>query len=83
MKTIEQMYKIAKNIVWQYIKKGLRFTYWELCTSIQKAGCIMRVSLGVTISDYLRFLEEKGIIKEDYMTEKKSNEFIVLKKSFV
>ena len=75
-------HKIAKRVIWQYIKRGLNFTYFELCTSIINAGGIMRVSIGVTISDYLGFLEAHNILKEDYKTKEISNEFIVLKTSF-
>lgn len=78
-------YSITKKVIWEIIGSvgvGGRFTYFFLCNEIIEKTGWMRVALGYTVGDYLKHLEGKGILEEDLLTKKKSNEFIVLKTDF-
>jgi hypothetical protein len=55
-------HKKAKSIIKDRILRGGEFTYPEISKEIIKGGGIMRVSLGVTVNDYLETLEKRGVV---------------------
>jgi len=56
-------YKIAKEIVKEYISKETIFIYDELLENIKKSGGVLRIAPKYTIKQYLDFYESKSIIK--------------------
>jgi hypothetical protein len=55
-------FEIAIDIVNEYLKKGVPFTYDELCNSIINNGGVLRVYSSMTVSEYLRDLATIGIL---------------------
>lgn len=65
---------IARGTVHAFLKQRENFTYEQVRNEIIRRGGIMRISMGVTIWEYLKDFEKSGIIKFD------GNKFIVIKK---
>lgn len=59
---------IARGTVNGFIKQKKSFTLEDVHREILKRGGILRVSSGVTISDYLQEFEERGIL--EYVDDK-------------
>lgn len=59
---------IARGTVHAFISQKGKFTYDEVHNEIIRRNGIMRVSMGVTVSDYLGDFEKKGIV--EYEPEK-------------
>ena len=60
---MREEYGIARQTVLAYIKKGEPFKYSQVKKTILDHGGIMRVSVGVTVKDYLEDFDANGVIK--------------------
>ena len=58
-------YKVAVEIVDDFVKEKDIFSYDELAQEIRKKGGVLRVAVGSTIDDYLEYYVTKGEIKFD------------------
>jgi hypothetical protein len=67
-------HEIAKDVIRKRINDKKDFTYPEIAYNIVRKGGIMRVSIGVTVNEYLKFLEARGVVR--YTA--KEDKFIVL-----
>lgn len=56
-------HNIARQIVLLYIKRKMPFKLSEVKKIILEHGGIMRVSIGVTVQDYLEDFDTNGILK--------------------
>lgn len=56
---------IARGTVHAFVKQKKKFSLKNVHNEILRRGGILRVSMGVTISEYLNDLENKNIIKYD------------------
>lgn len=56
---------IARGTVKHFIKTKNEFTFQELKTAIVRNEGIMRVSMGVSVSDYLENFESDGVVKQE------------------
>jgi len=56
-------YKIAKDIVDNYINSKESFTYPDLKNEIKKKSGGMKVAAAVTIQDYLSNIESENLLK--------------------
>lgn len=54
---------IARNTVLTFIKEKSEFTFSDVKRCILRNKGIMRVSIGVTVKDYLEDFEKNGVIK--------------------
>lgn len=54
---------VAKQIIHEKICEAKDFSLDELEKEIVKEGGVLRVSSGVTVKDYLKILDEAGVIK--------------------
>ena len=61
---------IARATVHKFIKTKESFTPSELYTEISKKGGIMRISIGVTVDDYLKEFEDQGTLDWDFDDKK-------------
>ena len=56
-------YSIARQTVLTYIKRSKPFKLSEVKKTILENGGIVRVSIGVTVQDYLEDFDTNGVIK--------------------
>jgi hypothetical protein len=64
---------IALLNIFQFIKTKTSFKLEEVQDAILNDGGVLRISTGYTVGDYLKSLEEEGILKYD----PKSEQFLV------
>lgn len=60
-----KQFSYAKKIVESYIKKKEPFTFNQIKNKIIEKDGVLRISPGVTVSDFLSNLEERRIIYYD------------------
>jgi hypothetical protein len=62
-------HQIALNVINSHIDDGNSFSYDQISKEILEQGGILRVSIGVTITMYLRSLREIGLLRFDPQNE--------------